>query len=99
MTWFVETREVRVTARSGVTTPFVAPDVAPVPLLARELEKGLKGWTDTDNKVETVTPRFTDWSAMDLEETTVGETVVRHTMPAPAMRAHRNGPRRNRGRR
>ncbi|ASZ75437.1 hypothetical protein PBI_JOSHKAYV_98 [Mycobacterium phage JoshKayV] len=49
---FAEHREVRVTARESCKTPFVAPDQAPVSLLNRELEKGLKGWTDFDVKIE-----------------------------------------------
>ncbi|QGH78785.1 hypothetical protein SEA_MIKO_91 [Mycobacterium phage Miko] len=52
MPLFAEHREVRVTARESCKTPFIAPDMAPVALLDRELDKGLKGWTDFDRKVE-----------------------------------------------
>ncbi|AYD87122.1 hypothetical protein SEA_NICOLETERA_96 [Mycobacterium phage NicoleTera] len=52
MPLFAEHREVRVTARESCKTPFIAPDIAPVALLDRELEKGLKGWTDFDKHVE-----------------------------------------------
>lgn len=82
------TREVRVTARIGITTPFVAPDRAPVPLLDRELEKGLKGWTDFDCKLvyAPYNPRtgrgISDHQAKghadrQLEELTVGTAVIR----------------------
>ncbi|AOT25017.1 hypothetical protein PBI_KALPINE_98 [Mycobacterium phage Kalpine] len=55
MPMFAEHREVRVTARESCKTPFVAPDMAPVTVLARELDKGLKGWTDFDRKIEDTT--------------------------------------------
>ena len=44
-------REMRVTARKSVIAPFVAPELSPVSVLERELEKGTKGWTDYDVKV------------------------------------------------
>ncbi|WKW87316.1 hypothetical protein SEA_CHARGERPOWER_101 [Mycobacterium phage Chargerpower] len=47
-------RDVRVTARQSVGKLFIAPDLSPVPLLDRELEKGTKGWTDFDKHVEDV---------------------------------------------
>ncbi|APC43238.1 hypothetical protein SEA_JAAN_91 [Mycobacterium phage Jaan] len=47
-----EHREVRVTARKSVRQDFIAPDLSPVRLIDRELEKGLKGWTDFDVKIE-----------------------------------------------
>ncbi|AXH46834.1 hypothetical protein SEA_ACOLYTE_91 [Mycobacterium phage Acolyte] len=50
MVAFAEHREVRVTARQSVTMPFVAPELSPTRLVDRELEKGLKGWTDFDVK-------------------------------------------------
>jgi len=46
-----EFREVRVTARPSIRTPFVAPDMAPVPTHNVELEKiSGRDWTDFDNK-------------------------------------------------
>ncbi|AXC33244.1 hypothetical protein SEA_CRUCIO_95 [Mycobacterium phage Crucio] len=76
---FAEHREVRVTARESCKTPFVAPDQAPVRLLDRELEKGLKGWTDFDVKIEEEgDAKPVGWAERQLEEITVG-TVVRRT--------------------
>ncbi|ABE67420.1 hypothetical protein PBI_CHE12_101 [Mycobacterium phage Che12] len=46
-----EHREVRVTARESVKTPFVAPELSAPRLVDLEAEKGLKGWTDFDTKV------------------------------------------------
>lgn len=51
---FAVHHEVRVTERKSVTMPFVAPDLSPATLLSRELDKGLKGWTDFDVKVTDV---------------------------------------------
>ncbi|QDF18487.1 hypothetical protein SEA_RACHALY_92 [Mycobacterium Phage Rachaly] len=80
MPLFAEHREVRVTARESCKTPFVAPDQAPVRLLDRELDKGLKGWTDFDRKVEDVRGEHLPkgFAERQLEEITVG-TVVRKT--------------------
>ncbi|AIW02988.1 hypothetical protein KIY87_gp08 [Mycobacterium phage Malec] len=76
---FAEHREVRVTARESCKTPFVAPDQAPVRLLDRELEKGLKGWTDFDVKIEVEGDcKPSGLAERQLEEMTVG-TVVRRT--------------------
>ncbi|QGJ90239.1 hypothetical protein PBI_SHEAKEIRA_94 [Mycobacterium phage SheaKeira] len=52
MGYLAEHREVRVTARQSVGKDFIAPDLSPVRLIDRELEKGLPGWTDLDVKVE-----------------------------------------------
>ena len=82
------TREVRVTARTGITTPFIAPDRAPVPLLDRELEKGLKGWTDISVKLVEApyNPRTgrgvshhqpVGLADRQLEELTLGMAVIR----------------------
>lgn len=46
-------RDVRVTERSSVRAPFVAPDMAPVRKVDLELDKGIPGWTDRDVKIET----------------------------------------------
>ncbi|AEK07366.1 hypothetical protein PBI_MYXUS_100 [Mycobacterium phage Myxus] len=51
MGYLAEHREVRVTARQSVGKLFIAPDLSPVKLVDRELEKGLQGWTDLDVKV------------------------------------------------
>ncbi|WXX09785.1 hypothetical protein [Mycobacterium phage MS619] len=76
---FAEHREVRVTARESCKTPFVAPDQAPVRLLDRELERGLKGWTDFDVKIELEgDAKPVGLADRQLEEMTVG-TVVRRT--------------------
>ncbi|AXH48866.1 hypothetical protein SEA_STEAMY_92 [Mycobacterium phage Steamy] len=45
-------RDVRVTARQSMKADFIAPDLSPVRLIDRELDKGLKGWTDHDVKIE-----------------------------------------------
>lgn len=49
----VTDRTVRVTEgrREAVKVDFIPPDIAPVPTLALELEKGLAGWTDTDKVI------------------------------------------------
>ncbi|QGJ90989.1 hypothetical protein SEA_BIANCATRI92_91 [Mycobacterium phage BiancaTri92] len=80
MPMFAEHREVRVTARESIKTPFVAPDMAPVRLVDRELEKGLKGWTDFDVKIEDTTGdhRPAGLAERQLEEMTVG-TMLRKT--------------------
>ncbi|QGJ88852.1 hypothetical protein SEA_YECEY3_102 [Mycobacterium phage Yecey3] len=46
-----EHREVRVTARQSVGKLFIAPDLSPVKLIDRELERGIPGWTDRDVKI------------------------------------------------
>lgn len=50
-----EHREVRVTPRESVRTPFVAPELSAPRQLDLELEKGLQGWTDLDAEVEDLT--------------------------------------------
>ncbi|AMW64171.1 hypothetical protein SEA_EVILGENIUS_94 [Mycobacterium phage EvilGenius] len=76
MPLFAEHREVRVTARESCKTPFIAPDQAPVALLHRELDKGLKGWTDFDVKIEEEGDcRPKGWAERQLEEMTVGTFV------------------------
>ncbi|QDP44673.1 hypothetical protein SEA_NOTHINGSPECIAL_89 [Mycobacterium phage NothingSpecial] len=51
MAVFAEHREVRVTARKSIKTPFVAPELSAVRTVDQELDKGTKGWTDFDTKV------------------------------------------------
>lgn len=81
-----EVREVRVTARESIRPLFVAPELSPVPLLNRELDKGLKGWTDFDNKpAEVGKPsqvRPVDLAERQLEEMTAGTTRIRRPKPA-----------------
>ncbi|AMS01085.1 hypothetical protein SEA_ARCHERNM_91 [Mycobacterium phage ArcherNM] len=91
MALFAEHREVRVTARESCKTPFIAPDQAPVRLLDRELEKGLKGWTDFDIKIED--NAMVDGGAVraaeqEFEAMTVGDTVVRHARQTTAKVRH-----------
>ncbi|QUE25771.1 hypothetical protein SEA_SMEAGAN_97 [Mycobacterium phage Smeagan] len=72
-------RNVKASERKSIRTPFIAPDQAPVRLLDRELEKGLKGWTDFDVKIEEEGDcRPKGMAERQLEEMTVG-TVVRRT--------------------
>ncbi|AEK08543.1 hypothetical protein FGG36_gp10 [Mycobacterium phage Jeffabunny] len=52
MAIFAEHREVRVTARKSVKAPFTAPELSAPRTVDIELDKGLKGWTDTDVKIE-----------------------------------------------
>jgi hypothetical protein len=94
MSHLPEFREVRVTPRGARLTPngkltavtpqFIAPDVAPVPTLAWELEKGKVGWTDFDKRVETVTDTAAARrkAAADLKALAMGETVIREPRPA-----------------
>lgn len=68
-------RDVRVTERrsEAVKVDFIPPETAPVPTHVLEMQKGLTGWTDTDKKVETVTPVFPVYE----DNLTVGNTVIR----------------------
>ena len=74
-----EHREVRVTARQSIRKDFIAPDLSPVSLLNRELEKGKAGWTDTDVKVTDLTGYHlpTGLAERQLEEMNVGTYVPR----------------------
>lgn len=51
MSYTTPPRDVRVTPRNSVRSPFIPPDIAPVPTIVRELLKGEQGWTDHDVKV------------------------------------------------
>jgi hypothetical protein len=44
--------EVRVTAKDTTKSPFIAPDMAPVPTVQLELAKSEKGWTNRKAKVK-----------------------------------------------
>ncbi|ATN92223.1 hypothetical protein SEA_TIPSYTHETREX_94 [Mycobacterium phage TipsytheTRex] len=90
---FAEHREVRVTARESVKTPFVAPELSAPRLLDRELEKGLKGWTDFDYKIEEEGDgRPQGLAERQLEEITVGKTVIRKAPRANAPKVRRPRP-------
>lgn len=84
-------RETRVTARQSIRTPFVPQDMAPVSTLARELDKGLPGWTDMDVKLpSTVSSRDKKLAAQRLAEYNVG-TPVRKA-PQRTVRVYSAGP-------
>lgn len=81
MSAFAVHHEVRVTARQSVTTPFVAPELSPASLLSRELDKGLKGWTDFDQKIEVEGDcKPSGLAERQLEEITVGTPIRRTTV-------------------
>lgn len=46
--------KVMATARVSIGRDFIAPDIAPVPTVATELEKGRAGWTDRSAPVPVV---------------------------------------------
>ncbi|AOQ27930.1 hypothetical protein SEA_POMAR16_98 [Mycobacterium phage Pomar16] len=82
MSVFTEHREVRVTARESIKTPFVAPELSPVRTVDAELEKGTKGWTDFSNKPEVVNVPTSEIAAEReaalVEDITItGDTVIR----------------------
>lgn len=78
---FAEHHEVRVTERKSVTMPFVAPELSPAPLLDRELDKGLKGWTDFEVKIELEGDcKPSGLAERQLEEMTVGSPVRKTTV-------------------
>ncbi|ASR86545.1 hypothetical protein SEA_CHANGELING_93 [Mycobacterium phage Changeling] len=92
MPLFAEQREVRVTARESCKTPFIAPDMAPVSTLQRELQKGTKGWTDFDVKIED--NAMVDGGAVraaeaEFEAMTVGTYVPRVKAPTAKVRRPR----------
>ncbi|ADB93789.1 hypothetical protein REDROCK_96 [Mycobacterium phage RedRock] len=87
-------RNVKASARDTSKTPFIAPDIAPVALLDRELEKGLKGWTDFDVKIED--NAMVDGGAVraaeaEFEAMTVG-TMIARKAPATTARVRRPRP-------
>ena len=89
MSYLPEHREVRVTARESIRPLFVAPDLSPVPLLDRELEKGTKGWTDFDVKVpaeDRLSHRPAGLADRHLEEMTAGTARIRRPKPAAKRR-------------
>ncbi|QJD50301.1 hypothetical protein SEA_IWOKEUPLIKEDIS_98 [Mycobacterium phage Iwokeuplikedis] len=86
MSAFAEHREVRVTRRKSITMPFVPDELSPVRTVDQELDKGLKGWTDPDVKIELpgdCKPK--GWAERELEAMNVG-TVVRKARPASKAR-------------
>lgn len=79
-----EHREVRVTARESVRTPFVAPELSSPRVIDLELEKGLQGWTDFDVKVEDVTTmehKPSGLAAKQLEEIAWGRAIRKASTP------------------
>ncbi|QGJ94860.1 hypothetical protein SEA_BLINN1_100 [Mycobacterium phage Blinn1] len=74
MAIFAEHREVRVTARKSVRAPFTAPELSAPRQVDIELDKGLKGWTDTDVKIEEPGDcKPSGLAARQLEEITAGK--------------------------
>ncbi|UQS94673.1 hypothetical protein SEA_RIFTER_104 [Mycobacterium Phage Rifter] len=81
MAVFAEHREVRVTARKSVKAPFTAPELSAPRTVDIELDKGLKGWTDTDVKIEEPGDcKPVGLAARQLEEITLGK-VARKARP------------------
>ncbi|QGZ16888.1 hypothetical protein KI248_gp11 [Mycobacterium phage Phaded] len=88
-----EHREVRVTARKSIRQDFIAPDLSPVRLIDRELEKGLKGWTDFDVKIEqegNAKPK--GLAERQLEELSVGTRIRRSPAPRQGRVVSPTGP-------
>jgi len=81
-------REVRVTARKGTPRDFIAPEVSSPSTLALELEKGARGFTDTDAKVVTVVTTPAEEKAKrlakDVKVMYAGKRVIRHRDQGPA---------------
>ncbi|BBX09481.1 hypothetical protein [Mycolicibacterium aichiense] len=75
-----EHREVRVTRRKSIVTPFAAPELSPVRTVDIELDKGIPGWTDKDVLVEEINRpgnhKPVKLAKQQLEEMTMG-TVLR----------------------
>lgn len=87
-----EHREVRVTPRKSVQTPFVAPDLSPVSTSALELEKGLIGWTDHDYVIPSSNPFKAHDDALAknlLEEITVGTVTRKREVSTVSVRRSR----------
>ena len=81
------------TSQVSTRSDFIAPDLSPVSTQAIELfEKGLSGWTDSDKRVESVTPVFPDHAKRDLAAITLGKTIIRRTSAAPLHVMNRQGP-------
>ncbi|AGS82778.1 hypothetical protein ANNAL29_97 [Mycobacterium phage AnnaL29] len=85
-------RNVKASERDTTRMPFVAPELSPAPLLARELDKGLKGWTDFDVKIEDTA--MIDGGAVraaeqEFEAMTVGTYVPRVKAPTAKVRRPR----------
>lgn len=91
----VTDRQQRVTERrrEAVKADFIAPEMAPVSTHAREMDKGLAGWTDHDKHVPDLTRdvHAERLAKQRLREAMVGESVVRRT-PAKITRVVTAGP-------
>lgn len=106
-------REVRVTMRGvrlsengspvqvTVRSDFIAPDLSAPATSAVELDKGLRGWSDYDVKVPAPVNGgvIVGKAERELEELTVGKTVIRTKAPATGRVINRTGPRPGRGKR
>ncbi|QFP95574.1 hypothetical protein SEA_GAUGELDP_91 [Mycobacterium phage GaugeLDP] len=92
MSAFAEHREVRVTARKSIRTPFTAPELSAPRTVDLELDKGLKGWTDFDVKIEEPgDARPKGLAERQLEAMTVGN-VIRKARPARQGKTLSTGP-------
>lgn len=80
----VRPRGVRLTPNGRLTSvkaDFIPADLSPVSTHALEMDKGRAGWTDTDKKIETVTPTPKPDPALDY---TIGSAVIRRDRNRPA---------------
>lgn len=98
---FGVSREARVTARKSVTMPFAPsqdPYVVgvPVPTLDVELDKGLRGWSDFDVKIDAAGEHRSRQSIIEdeqrFEEITAGETIIRKAPRKDVRVVSRTGP-------
>lgn len=102
-----QSHETRVRARGVRLTPdgaavqvstrsdFVAPDISPLSTHQIEMDKGLAGWTDRDNKPEVVNVNGGIMHVtrdLMLDPFTCGTTVIRKSPPAPLVKMNRQGP-------
>ena len=74
-------REVRVTARRGIPRDFIAPEVSPVSTHAVEMDKGVRGFTDMDVKLEispTPASERVNREMRNVKDMTAGTRVIRH---------------------
>ena len=73
-------RDVRVTAKVSVAREFIAPEVSPVSTHNVEMDKGIRGFTDMDVKIETLPTPATERVKRDMrlvKDMTVGTRVIR----------------------
>ncbi|AZS08292.1 hypothetical protein PBI_IRONMAN_92 [Mycobacterium phage IronMan] len=93
MSAFAEHREVRVTRRKSITMPFVAAELSPVRTVDQELDKGLKGWTDFDKKIEVEgNARPKGLAERELEAMNVGTRIRRSPAPRQGRVVSPTGP-------